>query len=90
MIVLYQKRTNRHVTPPSGGRALPYLGGGVITFLTFSDPSGACGGLFEKVNFSYNIFVKCAIYSNNSRYFQKRTIEMMENMYKNLWWVMYR
>ena len=49
--------------PPSGGRVPPLSrGGGVINlFLKSSDPSGACGGLFEKVNFPFNVFVKCPI-----------------------------
>ena len=46
--------------PPSGGRAAPLSGGGVINFfIKSSDPSGACGGLFEKVDFTIHITSKC-------------------------------
>ena len=58
--------TNRRIIkpPPSGVRGPPYLGGGVINpFLKYSYPSGACGGLFEKVTFfTFNVFVKCSLY----------------------------
>ena len=81
--------TNRHVInpPPSGGRALPYLGGGFINFFShFRIRAAPAAGFLRRWIF-LTIFSSSVQYSNNSRYFQKRTIEMMENMYKNLWGV---
>ena len=54
----YQRSFNN---PPLRGSSPPYLGGVMNLFLKSSDPSGACGGLFEKVNFPFNVFVKCPI-----------------------------
>eukprot|EP00493_Phyllostaurus_siculus_P020130 UN20454 len=52
---LYQRSFNKN--PPLGVRAPPYLGGGFINpFLKYSYPSGACGGLFEKVTFFTSVF----------------------------------
>ena len=52
----------RLINPPLRGSSPLLCTGGVINlFLKSSDPSGACGGLFEKVNFPFNVFVKCPI-----------------------------
>ena len=53
----------RLINPPPPGVEPPPLsrGGFINLFLKSSDPSGACGGLFEKVNFPFNVFVKCPI-----------------------------
>ena len=76
---------NAAIASRTPGVEPPLSRGGVINlFLKSSDPSGACGGLFEKANFAFNVFVKCPI-KQQFTIFPKSTIIMMKNMYKNLW-----
>ena len=67
----------RLITPPLRGSSSPLSRGGVINpFLKYSYPSGACGGLFEKVTFfTFNVFVKCSLY-----------ILTLHNISKLKWW----